>query len=364
MPGGTHAVSVIGGRCRSTGPDGPYCVRVDIGPYIVRHAREWDRLSELVNRPGLRRQRLTGEQVDELVELYQRVATQLTVIRSSHSDPVLEARLSSLVGQARGLITGAATPAWQLVGRFFTMVFPAAVYRARWSWIAVGVLSMALIAFFAWRVINVPDLAQTLVDPAKVKQLVEHDFADYYSQNPATDFAFEIWANNAKVTAAALIMGILILPLLVVLYSNMENTGVIAGYMISYGRSDVLFGLLLPHGMLELTCVFVAAGCGLRLAGAWIAPGPRSRGRAIAEEGRAVGAVALGLALVLGVSGLIEAFVTPSPLPTWARVTIGAIAWLAFMTYVFTLGRSAVRHGETGDIDPAERSAEVPAETG
>jgi hypothetical protein len=60
--------------------------------------------------------------------------------------------------------------------------------------------------------------------------------------------------------------------------------------------------------------------------------------------------VALGLVAVLLVSGIIEAFVTPSPLPTWARIVIGFVAWGAFMTYVFTVGRWAAHRGGTGDL--------------
>jgi hypothetical protein len=61
--------------------------------------------------------------------------------------------------------------------------------------------------------------------------------------------------------------------------------------------------------------------------------------------------VSLGLVCVLMVSGFIEAFVTPSGLPTWARVGIGITAELAFFGYVFVLGRQAHQRGATGDID-------------
>ena len=54
---------------------------------------------------------------------------------------------------------------------------------------------------------------------------------------------------------------------------------------------------------------------------------------------------------MLLVSGVIEAFVTPSRLPTWARVGIGIIAELVFFAYVFVLGRNAFRRGQTGDLD-------------
>ena len=53
---------------------------------------------------------------------------------------------------------------------------------------------------------------------------------------------------------------------------------------------------------------------------------------------------------MLLVSGAIEAFVTPSPLPTWARIGIGAVAEAAFLGYVIVFGRRAVAAGQSGDI--------------
>ena len=60
--------------------------------------------------------------------------------------------------------------------------------------------------------------------------------------------------------------------------------------------------------------------------------------------------MALGLIGVLACSGVLEGFVTPSPLPTWARIAIGLLVWAAFLAYVFVLGGRAVRAGETGDV--------------
>ncbi len=114
--------------------------------------------------------------------------------------------------------------------------------------------------------------------------------------------------------------------------------------MIDAGRADVFYGLILPHGLLELTVIFVAGGVGLRLGWSWIATGPRTRAQALATEGRAVGAVALGLAVWLLISGLVEGFVTPSTLPAWARITIGA-GRLAGVPGVRVRARSAGRSG-------------------
>jgi len=68
---------------------------VDVDAFVARHSGEWRRLEELLSR-----RRLTGAEADELVLLYQRTATHLSVVRSSAPDPALVGQLSRLV--ARG----------------------------------------------------------------------------------------------------------------------------------------------------------------------------------------------------------------------------------------------------------------------
>ena len=94
--------------------------------------------------------------------------------------------------------------------------------------------------------------------------------------------------------------------------------------MAANDRLGLFFGLILPHGLLELTCVFVAAGAGLRLGWSWIDPGPRTRSQALARRARRPARWRSAWPASLFVSGVIEAFVTPSGLPTWARIGIGA----------------------------------------
>jgi uncharacterized membrane protein SpoIIM required for sporulation len=330
---------------------------VDVDAYVLEHRDTWNRLDKLVKNP-----RPTGAEADEIVDLYQRTATHLAVIKGSTYDPALEARLSTLVANARSVITGTSVPLMRSVAYFFTATFPAAVYRLRWAWITVAAVSVIVAFAVGYRVITVPGLEQSLISPKQLQALLDHDFAAYYSENPAADFAAQVWLNNSIVAATFIVTGIAVYPLLLSWWSNMQNLGLLGGLMVGHGRADVFYGLILPHGLLELTCLFIAAAAGLSLAWAVVSPGPRTRARALAEQGRRVGAIAVGLACALAVSGVLEAFLTPSRLPAVARLGIGAAVWAAFLFYVLLLGWRATRGGETGDVDAAGAGYEAPTE--
>ncbi len=152
------------------------------------------------------------------------------------------------------------------------------------------------------------------------------------------------------------------MPVIYLLAQNAMNVGVDGGFMTASGQSGEFWGLIAPHGFLELTAVFISAGVGMRIGWSWIAPrAGLTRTRSVAEAARAAMLVALGLVIVLGVSGLIEAFVTPSPLPTPARIAIGVLVWGAFLTYVFVFGARAEADHESADVDANLLDATLPA---
>jgi len=323
---------------------------VDVDAFVAAHQAEWDRLDRLV----ARRRRLTGEEVDELVAVYQRTTTHLSALRSAGHDPALVARLSTRLARARSAVTGAHTPAWSSAGRFAVVSFPAMAYRARWWWLGTAAGSLLVALVMGWWIARSPAVQASLLPRAQTAQLVNHDFRDYYSQYAATSFAAKVWTNNARVAAESLIFGILLgVPTLYVLFENSASLAADGGLMISHGRGVEFFALILPHGMLELSAVFLAAAAGLRLGWQIIDPGPRPRAQALAVAGRETITIVLGLVVVLLVSGIIEAFVTPSPLPAWARILIGACAEVAFLTYVIVLGRRAEAAGLSPDIAEA-----------
>lgn len=332
---------------------------MDLDVFVNAHRSEWDRLDHLLHRG----RRLTGAEADELVDLYQGTATHLSLIQSSAPDPLLIGRLTQLVARARATVTGTRRASWRDAAHFLTSGFPAAVYRSRRWWIPTAVLSTLLAALIGWWIATHPEVQSAIAAPEDLRRMTNPggEYETYYSSHPAASFAAQVWTNNAQAAGMCLVLGaFLCVPVIWILFLNVLNLGVGIGLMSSAGRLDTFLGLILPHGLLELTAVFVAAGTGLRLGWTVIDPGPYTRRAALAQQGRAAIGMAIGLALILFVSGLIEGFVTPSGLPAWARIAIGIAAELTFLVYVYVLGGRAARAGDAGDLADAERSAELP----
>lgn len=327
---------------------------MDLDVFVAAHQAQWARLEALS-----KRRKLTGAEADELVALYQRTTGHLAKVQATAPDPALVGRLTTLVARARNAVTGSRVAGWRDVGRYFTVSFPAALYRSRRWWLPIALVSLLGAALIAWWVAAHPEVRDSLASPSQLREMTRPGgaYQAYYSDRPASSFAAQVWTNNAWVATQCLVFGVFLgLPVLYVLAQNILNLGIGVGLMASAGRLDLFLGLLLPHGLLELTAVFVAAGLGLRLGWTVIDPGPRPRTVALAEQGRATIGMAMGLTAVLFVSGLLEAFVTPSGLPTWARVGIGVTAETLFLLYALVLGRRAAAAGETGDVAAADRA--------
>jgi uncharacterized membrane protein SpoIIM required for sporulation len=326
---------------------------VDVDRFIARNQTSWNRLGELTR---LRRRSLTPAQVDELVQLYQRTSAHLSHARTERADPALVARLTLLVASAAGMLYGTRSRSAAGFARFFTTSFPAAVWHTR-RFVVVAALLLLVPAFVMGTWLASSDAALEASGPDAAREAyVQDDFEAYYSSAPAGQFATEVTVNNIQVSILAFAAGALLCVVTAwLLVFNGANVGVAGGTFAAVGEQAKFFGLILPHGVLELSAVIVAGAAGLSIGWAIISPGDRPRGVALADEGRRAAAVILGLMLAFIVAGTIEAFVTPSGMPTAARVGVGLAAGLAFWTYVITLGRRAAALGYTGAIGEHDR---------
>jgi uncharacterized membrane protein SpoIIM required for sporulation len=330
---------------------------LDIDRFIAANSPSWERLDGLTHRAQRGVSRLAPDDLTELVELYQRTSSHLSYAQTYFSDPGLSVRLSQRVAAAGAVIYGTHPRTLRGFVHFFTATLPAALWHLRRYVLISAVLTFGpALVMGAW-LAHSPRAVEATAPAALRQAYVQHDFRAYYSSEPAAAFATTVYTNNVRVAIVAFAAGIIVcLPTAYILIINGGNLGVAAGLFAAAGQSSKFWGLVLPHGLIELTSVIIAGAAGLRLGWTIVDPGDRPRLTALAEEGRRAVVVVFGTVFTLLIAGTIEGFVTGSTLPTAVRVGIGVIVEVAFLTYAVLLGRAAAARGETGAIGETERN--------
>ena len=316
---------------------------MDIDAYALARQRDWDRLGELARSP-----RLSGAASDELISRYQATATDLSALHTAFGQTVEGRYLSVTMSRARMRFTRVPANFWSSCAAFFAYQLPAALYRVRWWTLAAAIFTIVVATLgYLWYALN-PGLVAMMATQSQIEQYAEHDFIDYYSEYSETTFGARVFTNNAWIAAQAIVGGITGVWPIYMLVQNAMGLGQSAALLGSVGHLDVFFLWIAPHGLLELTMIFVAAGTGFSMFWAWVVPGARTRVEALANTGRTLVMVAVATTMFLALSGFIEGFITRRDWPWALKIGIGALALCVFLAYAYVLGRRAEHSGRGG----------------
>lgn len=305
---------------------------MDLDAFVAAHQGAWWRLQQLTEH-ARSITRVSPDELDELVHLYQHVGAHLALARVQYAaDTSLVNRLTLLVGDAHGVLYGQRDPEVRRgLLHFVTVTYPAAIYALRRF-----ILVATLLTFVPWAAMQVwlsisPEAFDVVAPDAATDQYINQDFEDYYSNQPSQDFATQVFLNNIRVGFLAFAAGILLCIITAALLAwNGANGGVAGGLFTHVGQADKFWGLILPHGMLELSAVVVAGAAGLRIGWSLISPGDRPRMYALTEEARRTGSVLVGLVAAFLLAAVVEGFVTGKPWPTSVRIGIGVFVFVLF----------------------------------
>jgi hypothetical protein len=91
--------------------------------------------------------------------------------------------------------------------------------------------------------------------------------------------------------------------------------------------------------VLELSVIVIAGATGLYVGDAILRPGLLGRGEAFSRAALGSLGLAAGSASLLIVSGILEAYVSPSALPAWVKLLIGAFIGTALYSWLLLTGR-------------------------
>lgn len=301
----------------------------------------WAELAFLIQQAGGRAERLGAARAGRLGALYRSCAADLALARRRWPGDPIVFRLENLTSQGRQLVYGVKDRRFSPLDFFGRRYWQLVLERP------IPVLVAALLLFGPgllagqWAVSD-PGAASSLV-PGELSGVTDPrpEGGDLgFSGGEQAAFSSMIFTNNIRVTFLAFAGGILVgLGTGFVLVYNGATLGAVFGLAIGAGNSRVFFELVSPHGVLEITCIVIAAAAGLRMGWTLVDPGTRRRTTALVEEGRAAVEIVLGTAPWLILAGLVEGFVTPKGLGFVGAVVFGVALGTVYWVLLIWRGR-------------------------
>jgi uncharacterized membrane protein SpoIIM required for sporulation len=320
-----------------------------IDRFINERRTVWQRLEQLLvllDRMTLRK--LHREEVRELGRIYRRTASDLAIARAESRDPRLVNYLNSLVIRAHGRIYRADAQGGARIRDFFGRDFPQAFRRTwRYTATAFGVFVVfSSIAFFGTR--HDPDFSEFAGISPFFREVVINNRTHWWEKlNDANQIgSTQIFTNNIRVTFYAFALGAIFgLGTLYVIAFNGASVGAIIALTYRAGFGNDLLSFVVGHGVIELSCIFIAGGAGLLIGTALLMPGDLSRGDALKSRGMEAVRLIVGCVPLLVVAGIIEGFISPQPISPLIKIGIGAMTGLALYSYLLLAGREPVEPG-------------------
>ncbi len=313
--------------------------------FVRQRKNAWQRLEDLLKLlDASSLKRLGREEVRELARIYRRTASDLAIARAESRDPRLVNYLNSLVIRAHGRIYRADAQGGKRIRLFFTRELPQTFRRTwRYTFLAFAVFLVCSIIGFVGTFRD-PDFSEVVgVSPQFREMNIETHTRWWEQLNEANQAgASFIMTNNIMVTIYTFAYGATfgIGTLLYLAYNGLMIASVVAlVYRAGYGNELVTF--MVGHGVVELSCIFIAGGAGLLIGSAMLMPGDLTRADALKTRGMEAVRLMIGVALFLVVAGTIEGFISPAPIDPRIKYGIGAITGVAMFSYLLLVGRDS-----------------------
>jgi uncharacterized membrane protein SpoIIM required for sporulation len=253
------------------------------------------------------------------------------------------AHLNSLVGSAQALLYEAETSgnAARSVATFYSVEFPTLLQRHFRLFLAAAGITAFGALFAYWLVLRQPERLSLFIPPMFQKSVDAWKSGDV-NEPPHAEMSGWLMTHNFQVGMIAFAAGVAAgLPTADMLYQNGTIIGALSAEITRVHRHATFWPGILPHGIAELTAIFICGAAGFLMGLALLVPGPYTRGYALRRAGLDAVKLVLGTIPLFIFAGMVEGMFSHVPIPPWARLTFAMVNGVIWYVYLFV-----PRHGE------------------
>ncbi|WP_404452170.1 stage II sporulation protein M [Virgibacillus necropolis] len=320
---------------------------MNVKQFVKQHRDDWKQLEQLVTKLHKNRRNLTAADIGQFNRLYQKAAQHLSYSQTYFPNEDVTAYLNGIVSKSHNLLYKDQVSSMKQLQHFFSTTFIGLILE-QWKFIVVAMLLFTvggLASFIA--VLNDPSNLYSVI-PTEMAQGVDPDKVGAGQESVDSPFmSAYIMTNNIQVAIMAFAGGITfgLLTVYLLIYNGIM-VGALAALFWQSGKSYEFWAFIVPHGMIELTAIFIAGGAGLLMGYKLFVPGQFSRGYQLKVQAKRSVQLLLGTIPLFVIAGIIEGFITPTTLSLEIKYLVAFITVIGLILYLI-VGNLMLRKNES-----------------
>ncbi|MBP3952675.1 stage II sporulation protein M [Bacillus suaedae] len=320
---------------------------MNVKQFVKQHRADWKQLEELMTTLHKQKRHISGEEINQFHRLYQKATQNLSYSQTYFGQDDVTAYLNGLVAKSHNLLYRDQVSSMKQIRTFFGTTF-VRLLSEQWRFVVIAMLLFTLGAAGSFAAVINDPLHLYSVLPPQIAQGVNPDqlgASDGMVDAPV--MSAEIMTNNIQVAILAFAGGITfgLLTIYILIYNGII-IGALAALFWQYDKTYDFWAYIVPHGMIELTAIFIAGGAGLLMGYKLFVPGSYSRGYQLKEQAKRSVQLLLGTIPLFIIAGVIEGFITPAAISLEAKYLVAIITVFGLVFYV-AIGKALLKRKDS-----------------
>ncbi|PAB59675.1 stage II sporulation protein M [Anaeromicrobium sediminis] len=302
--------------------------------FIKKNKSRWDKLNSYVDRIDKSgHKNLNSKELRDFLYLYKESSYHLSYANTHFPNTNISNYLNSLVGRAHNNLYSVKENSFKKMLNYLTTGFPKKIKEFSFF------INCSTGIFFLGFILS---LVMVLVNESSAYYFLPKDLIETidYSMDSQRQWDYPlmssyIMVNNISISLKAFVLGITFgIGTIYVLFLNGALLGGLTALIYLNGNPTVYWSLILPHGILELTAIFISGGAGFLLAYHMLIPKDLSRAHSIVLGAKKASSLLLGIVVMLIIAGIIEGFFTPLAISPNIKLAFSLMTLIMLIFYI------------------------------
>lgn len=305
--------------------------------YIKQYKSQWEQLENYIKQIEKKGySAFSASELKEYLRLMKNVSHHLAYTRTHFAESPLCQYLNELSVRAHNHLYVVKKSNFKTVIGYFKTGFANRLKANRYYILAAFLLFMIGFSVSYLMVLNNPQSAGFFLPP-EFLEVEDWDIKDSAWQEGQFFYLSSlVTVNNIGVSIKAFVLGITACILTgYILFVNGGLLGALSSLVAQNASNTFYFwALILPHGIIELTAIFISGGAGLRIGKALLMPGQYKRKDALIKNAKEAVMLMPGVVLLLIIAGLIEGFLTPARISPYFKMGFALCTAIILVLYL------------------------------